>query len=247
MVLKLTRSSVAEKVFPDCDFYVIPEITVEDLCQSPVIDIFSFPKYTGRLAASLGERIGNKGTFKTAHPGRILEMALADGQSGRYATAPATSFFLSSKETRGHVVCIKQIYHEHESGLGIIRAQGPDEAKDIFGETVCLLFASALLDMAYSFMDRQDGKKIHPRPFHVPQVRFVHAMIAVIHGEKDKTFLIEEYITDPFRKYVGNAAPAPISGLSGTSLELAEFFCFVQHVQWEKSPHIAYTSDFQGQ
>ena len=159
---------------------------------------------------------------------------------------PAANFFNPANHKDDHMVCIKQLYKQHNSGQGIQHLQGVDEAKEIFGEALCLLFAGTLLDMSYAFMDRQQGKQVLPPPFKIPSCRFVHAMIAVVHGDKDKTFLIEEFITEPFSKYVGNAQPCAIPSSNKERNHLAEFCCFLQHVQYEKSSHMAFTSDFQG-
>ena len=246
--LQLIHILVSSKVYTQCDFYVIPSMTIQDICHNPELNIASFPKYTGTLEASFTEHIGNKGTFKTAHSGKILEMHPCAPISKFASYVPAADHF-NPKNALGdgceRVVCIKQIYEPHRSG-GILRLQGPQEARAILPEAMCLLFAGALLNMTYSFMDRQQSLLPELPPFAVPQVRFVHAMIAIIHGGTDKAFLIEEYITGPFSKYINNSKPVPLQGLTGTSLELAHFLCFAQHVQYEKSPNLAYTSDFQG-
>lgn len=109
------------------------------------------PKYTGKIRALLGERIGNKGTFKTAHPGYIMEMNPCDPLQDTHP--PAANFFNPANHKDDHMVCIKQLYKQHNSGQGIQHLQGADEAKEIFGEALCLLFAGALLDMSYAFMD----------------------------------------------------------------------------------------------
>ena len=167
------------------------------------------------------------------------------GSSSKFSSCvPAVDYFNPDGDTGKPLVCIKQVYESHHSG-GILRLQGPEEARAILPEAICLLFAGALLNMTYSFMDRQENLLGSP-PFSVPKVRFVHSMVAIVHGDKDKAFLIEEYISAPFSKYVNNSKPAPVQGLEGPTLELAHFLCFAQHVQYEKSPKLAYTSDFQG-
>ena len=72
--LQLIHILVSSKVYTQCDFYIIPSMTIQDICHNPELNIASFPKYTGTLEASFTEHIGNKGTFKTAHSGKILEM-----------------------------------------------------------------------------------------------------------------------------------------------------------------------------
>jgi hypothetical protein len=63
-------------------------------------------------------------------------------------------------------------------------------------------------------------------------------------------FLIEEWITSddnehPFIKYVGNRFPASCVP-SMAHHDAHDIAIFAQHVQWMKTGHLAFTSDYQG-
>lgn len=77
-------------------------------------------------------------------------------------------------------------------------------------------------------------------------------MIAIVwESSIEKVFLIEEWLKPDehkFLKYMGNQFPQ--SCLHETdppeAHEIAEFLVFAQHVQWEKTSGLAFTSDYQG-
>ena len=58
--------------------------------------------------------------------------------------------------------------------------------------------------------------------------------------------MAEELIPGPFVKYTNNTSPEPLPNLSPDEEYRAEFLCFAQHVQWEKTGQLAFISDFQG-
>lgn len=62
--------------------------------------------------------------------------------------------------------------------------------------------------------------------------------------------IVEQYINSvkegPFRKFILNDRAVPIVAEGGPDYNLAEFLCFVQHIQWEKTGGLAFVSDFQG-
>jgi len=69
----------------------------------------------------------------------------------------------------------------------------------------------------------------------------------------EKAFLVEEWIAldngeHLFIKYLGNHFPE--SCIPPTACpkahNIAEFLVFAQHVQWEKSGGLVFTSDYQG-
>jgi hypothetical protein len=110
------------------------------------------------------------------------------------------------------------------------------------------------MDLTYQFIAREVKKRGEP-PCPIPTLRFTRAMIAVVLDlPTSKTFLVEEWInTDEgdnrFVKYLNNRVPHQISdsvSQAPKAREITEFLIFAQHVQWEKSHHLAFTSDYQG-
>ena len=69
----------------------------------------------------------------------------------------------------------------------------------------------------------------------------------------EKAFLIEEWFDPddkecPFVKYLGNHFLDPCVPITAPprTHEIAEFLSFAQHVQWQKTSGLAFTSDYQG-
>ncbi|CAK5279012.1 unnamed protein product [Mycena citricolor] len=58
--------------------------------------------------------------------------------------------------------------------------------------------------------------------------------------------MIEELIESPFVKFVHNRAPIPHLAPTHPLFYVAEFLCFTQHVQYEKSGGLVFISDYQG-
>ena len=78
-------------------------------------------------------------------------------------------------------------------------------------------------------------------------------MIAIVwESSKEKVFLVEEWFNPDtgysFEKYLGNRFLDPCLPPTATpkAYEIAEFLVFAQHVQWEKTCGLAFTSDYQG-
>ena len=120
-------------------------------------------------------------------------------------------------------------------------------------EISCLVWARVLLDLVYKFIDK--GIALHGEPpFHIPQMRFVDAALAVEHNMAESTdgrvFLLEEVIGENegrFRKYVNNVSAVPVPFGNGDDEERALFLTFAQHVQYFKTKKLAFVSDFQGE
>lgn len=120
-------------------------------------------------------------------------------------------------------------------------------------ECNCLVWASLLLDLTYQFVVREI-ERIGEPPCPIPTLRFTQSMIGLIREPSmEKAFLIEEWITvddseHPFIKYLGNRFPESCVPPTAhpKAHKIAEFLVFAQHVQWEKSGGLVYTSDYQG-
>ncbi len=240
-------SSVSCRVFPNCTFYVVPELPFNILLETGKLLWEQCDTYSGSLEVDLQEsaRLGEPGTFKTAHPGWINSTSLTrlhalQGQlvSDNTAIAP----FLTK------TVCVKQIFKQQKGGL--TQMTGMTEMSKIWMEAICLQWGAAALNLVYHFIQREIDLRGAPA-FHIPDFRFVRTMMVVCHGETQiKVFLIEEMIDrmteGPFLKYISNVVPRPSEKLQDNNLERAEFLCFAQHVQWVKTHGEMFTSDFQG-
>jgi hypothetical protein len=191
--------------------------------------------FKGTLMADLSKEASNKGTFKTAHPGTVL-----------FKDAVDSDLFPSGK------VCVKQVFDRLPNG-NIVRLKGRQELERLSIECNCLIWASLLLDLTYQFIDREvEGRGGLLRP--IPRLRFTRSMIAIVReGTMEKAFLIEEWFDPddeehPFIKYLGNRFLEPCVPLTAPprAHEIAEFLSFAQHLQWQKTGGLAFTSDYQG-
>ncbi|KZO97355.1 hypothetical protein CALVIDRAFT_563142 [Calocera viscosa TUFC12733] len=104
--------------------------------------------------------------------------------------------------------------------------------------------------MTYQFIDKYLAESLLEPTFVIPRLRWIAAGVAIATGNTgQKALLLEEYIEAPehgFVKYVHNGEAVPLLDPTDTGYETAQFLCFTQHVQWEKTSALAYISDFQG-
>jgi Alpha-kinase family len=184
-----------------------------------------------------------QGGFKTAHPG---EIQLDEGSD--------------PLPFKGSRVCVKQIFekrkHTDDNGTqtvtGIVRLKGRHELQAFSNESNCLIWSSFLLDLTYKFVDREVRSKGKPK-LPIPALHFTRGLIAIVQSSSvEKAFLVEELIdlgdAHPFIKYLDNRFPisrVPLSAPPDTQ-NIADFLVFAQHVQWEKTQHSVFTSDYQG-
>ena len=83
----------------------------------------------------------------------------------------------------------------------------------------------------------------------IPDLRFVRAALAVPRDKSETegaVILLEEIIKEPFAKYVSNHEAKPMDDLSPEKQHIAEYLCFVQHVQYILTAKQIFISDFQG-
>jgi len=111
-------------------------------------------------------------------------------------------------------------------------------------ELRCLPFAAALMQLVYAFVARE-LKNLGSPPFSIPQMRYVQAARARVQPV-DNSLLLEELIDDSFVKYTNNYDSIPLLYLGIEELHRANFLCFSQHVQLEKTEQNVFISDFQG-
>jgi len=191
----------------------------------------------GRLQVDFSDKNSRKGTFKTSHPGSFLR---DDGNHSHSAVLP--------RSLTGPV-CVKQFYFTSGGGAGIRRYEGADAQSLIHTEALCLDWAVILLDLTYEFV--KDFESAHGKfQGDIPYLCFVDAAVVECQAGA-KHFLVEEWIDTSkttFTKYINNGLPVP-SVPCDASVEVrntADFLCFAQHVQFEVTGGLIYTSDYQG-
>ncbi|KIL64085.1 hypothetical protein M378DRAFT_11669 [Amanita muscaria Koide BX008] len=188
-----------------------------------------------------------------------LDLAASNTKRGGFKLAVfGTSIAAIFKGEGAEAICAKRVYQSVERVVEIDGAlmtkvtnlphMGEKQFQYLTMEVSCLVWAQALLDMVYDFVKEATEDKL---PFHIPQLRFVKAAVAIeATGKRDATFLLEEVIDSntegPFRKYLNNVSPEPL--LLGTKEDevRAEFLAFSQHVQYWKTKKQVFVSDYQG-
>ncbi|KAJ6568516.1 hypothetical protein B0H19DRAFT_1348962 [Mycena capillaripes] len=205
----------------------------------------------GSLVLESGKWLGIS-TFKTASPGYLTLMHLGTDGLGR-----------QTNET----VAVKRMYvrramptEANPNGWAINRLTAPDEYRKTLMEANLLLWADSIMDLTYSFIHHSIENSAQPPPFEIPEVRFVHAGVAVVHRQITgpvtaststlcRTYLIEELIDeqkDGFYKFINNSSAVPLPSMNESVSALAEFLSFTQHVQYHKTKALIYLSDLQG-
>lgn len=222
-------------------FYEIPAATYHpDQLPSKALTLHDsdITIHHGTLSVDFAPGLMRMGSFKTSHPGKVQ---LKD---------PERLPFTNS------TVCVKQMYERRgNSGNGAIsRLKGHLELNALLVECNCLRWASILLDLTYQFIAREVKTRGQP-PYPIPMLQYTRVMIAIVQDlPTSKAFLVEEWInTDDsdhqFIKYLNNRVPHHTSDLVPQApkvQEITDFLVFAQHVQWQKSRYLAFTSDYQG-
>jgi hypothetical protein len=241
-VLKDQRGATSREIAPiinhislSCTFYQIPirAFNYSNMNEPRNLVMEDLPQHSGTLTFNALVEQASTGAFKTSHVGSVI---LVDGAS----LWPFT----------GDKVCVKQTYYKKLDSNAIGRYEGPHALGLILDECRCLDWATSLLQLTYDFIDRE-LQVVGAPGFIIPQLRFIHALLAYCAREK-RAFLIEEWIetsvSDPFFKYINNgiAQSCIPTGASPEAHVIAEFLCFAQHVQWSKTGYQMFTSDFQG-
>ena len=148
-------------------------------------------------------------------------------------------------------VCIKQTFSTSEYSKKHVVYQGQTQATNLSVELNCLGWASALMDLVYKFMKKEECVRGSP-PFEVPQMRYVQAGLAISNDAEGRqnAYLLEEFINsdDPgwFVKYLNNNSAKPRKFKDEKLSIRAEFLSFSQHVQFIETGSQAFVSDLQG-
>ena len=128
---------------------------------------------------------------------------------------------------------------------------GYKQAEKLTIELNCLGWASALMNVVYRFIEKEEEVQGKKPSFEVPKMCFVQGGLAITIIDDEKTaYLVEEVIDNAdegwFVKYLNNDSAVPRVFASKEWTTWAEFLSFVQHVQFLKTDGTAYVSDFQG-
>jgi len=192
-------------------------------------NLLDLHRIQGEIEVDLRTLKSLMGTFKTAHPSQIL-----------MPTVDIPACFAGK-------ICVKQVYQKKSSGT-IGHMRGKQEHAKILQELICLDWGAILLDLTYQFVEEAAVEYGNP-PGEVPSLRFVRTMLAEDHSN-EKSFLVEEWIDNGagFVKYINNGHPVACvqPDAPKEDHEIAEFLCFAQHVQFNETNGLAYTSDYQG-
>jgi len=159
-------------------------------------------------------------------------------------------------------VAMKHPFRTRKNGA-IMRLAYAEEERSVFDKAKILVWASALLKLAYDFIDAKVDKHIAdgsaPPGFDIPEFRFVAAGIAIAQkpvvasttssGTNRAVYLLEERLPgqkSDFVKYLHNASARSDLDANDPDYPLAQFLEFLQHVQYQITHAVVYVSDFQG-
>ncbi|KAI0640540.1 hypothetical protein C8Q79DRAFT_443227 [Trametes meyenii] len=218
---------------------------------------------SGRLILNTSVSATKHGAFKRAQFGKLL----TDEPLFEHILSPSSSNVPSqelenmvssgglSTSALSILVCAKQAVYPtpHGTSNHPIPHISHQQGKLLMTEVQCLVWARALLKLAYDFVEEQVAI-FGSAPIAVPQMRFVQAALAITDGT-DSThptaYLIEENIPMPssgmkWRKYINNDSPKPIPQYEITENKRAQFLAFTQHVQMWKTHGLAIVTDYQG-
>ncbi|KAG1758562.1 hypothetical protein EDD22DRAFT_783730 [Suillus occidentalis] len=219
--------------------YDIPSIGFADLVHTP-FNIDSTSQYTVvtlTIDTSPKSMIGSAGSFKTCHPALL---------SNKEASESLLLSVLSAER-----LVAKRVFFRKGQGQRRHRYAREDELSKTLDEVNCLYWGTALLGMAYTFIDEMLGtgnvsKEVEGQ---LPRLRLVRAALAIPDDSTNDlgaTYLVEERISGKFVKYINNNSAVPADSLEGREAVVGLFLCFVQHIQFHLTNNVVYLSDFQG-
>ncbi|OSC99553.1 kinase-like protein [Trametes coccinea BRFM310] len=194
-------------------------------------------------------KLGKAGGFKTAHPAviHVDQQTLKDIGPDSILSHPN--------------VAAKRCFFRQDSIVsgtyktGIQRYAQKDELPKMAVEANCIYWASALMDLVYSFIDKVLASKeltdedLAAQGLTIPRMRFVHAALAVpVDDQVAPIYLLEELIREPFIKFIVNNSVEPSAAVASNKehYNIALFLCCAQHVQYVTTGKMAMVSDFQG-
>ncbi|KAJ3730340.1 hypothetical protein C8R42DRAFT_569031 [Lentinula raphanica] len=192
---------------------MLPESNLDDIITNP--KIFQDLNHHEQILATISYPRSAKaayGAFKRSYPG---------------ATSSVPLFSSHLKE-----ICLKQAFYRRQADRTPHVYEGLSQGAALSTELNCLGWAAALLRTVYRFIK---DSQIQPS-FHVPQLQYVGAALAVSQNDAHDSFLVEELISDsPFVKYINNDSAKPAQLANAERSRIARFLAFAQHVQWIKT------------
>ncbi|KAF9056718.1 hypothetical protein BDP27DRAFT_1242418 [Rhodocollybia butyracea] len=63
---------------------------------------------------------------------------------------------------------------------------------------------------------------------------------------KAESYIVEDCIKGTWQKYILNSRAVPLMAADEQGYECAQFMCFLQHLQFDKTKGLVYISDWQG-
>jgi hypothetical protein len=214
----------------DCIIYLAPSATLKDLLDNPKILLQPDQLPATQCTLSYNSKTPIKfGAFKTALVG--------------YSSKPLFG--------ESHNICLKQCFYQNPGSVTFKPYDGCKQAEKLTVELNCLGWASALMNIVYRFIEKEEGNQGKQPEFEVPKMRFVKSGLAITVIDDEKTaYLVEEVIDNTeegwFVKYLNNDSAIPRVFARKEWTIRAEFLSFAQHVQFLKTDGTAYVSDFQG-
>ncbi len=124
-------------------------------------------------------------------------------------------------------------------------------------EVACYVWAKSLQSYTTKFITDaiSAGATLLPNAIKIPDFRFVSSALAIdTVSDSDKkrptSWLLEERIDSaeqgPWRKYINNDSPVPLTMRNKADERRAEFLAFCQHVQYMATNKLVFVSDYQG-
>ncbi|KAJ7227035.1 hypothetical protein GGX14DRAFT_627855 [Mycena pura] len=157
---------------------------------------------------------------------------------------------LASGQSEATAICAKQAVYMKDGSLKLYPSK--DQTRLLAKECLLMAWGNALGRMAFDV--RATALKSKPDGYRtrlaIPDVQFVGTALAVEQGEQDraKIYLVEEFISSTFRKYIHNST-AKISrdaSCDPDELRIALYLSFCQHAQYLYTGGNVFVSDYQG-
>lgn len=204
----------------------------------------------GSLTVNHSSNIG-VGTFKSAHRGHLTLIHLPIEGLGTTPNALVAAKRLYRKRAR----------KANSDAWVLSRHSAADEYAKTLQEANLLYWGCSLMTFTYSFIHHFVAQAEEEPPFTIPDLRFVHAGVAVVHDQTvgtnvnntssmRRTYLLEEFIDtsqEEFVKFVHNGEAVPHLSSNDPLYEIAELICFTHLVQYFKTGGAVFLSDLQGQ
>lgn len=152
----------------------------------------------------------------------------------------------------------KQVFYNSNKCLtSIIPYLGLGAISHVGMELNCMVWADALLQITYDYMDAFDDHHGPPPSYFInrPEFHYIKSCMAIEQGKPNQdawAFLLEEAIQEenkgPFRKYFNNTSPIPchFANNDTENKQWVEFLIFTQHLQYWKTGKLVFVADYQG-